>query len=118
MPRIVDMKQYNAGGAVKYQLLPGKLRPNVGGALAYNRRAYSENGYEFRTSDAVDAGLLAGVDLQLTNTLSVGFDFRYMMNIGYRHNTSYPQSFVNAYQRNEIEKLDYYTATLAAKLQF
>jgi outer membrane protein W len=117
-PRIVDMRQYNVGAALKYQLLPGRIRPMVGGAVDYARRSMSEMGYDFRTSDAFDVGFVAGLDLQLTDNFGIGLDFRYMTNITYRDNSNYPQSFVLNTAQNPIEKLDYYMGTLSGKLSF
>jgi opacity protein-like surface antigen len=120
-PRMVDMRQYNVGGALKYQILPGKLQPTVGALASYTRRNFSERGYDFKTSDSVDLGLQAGVDLALTENFSLGFDFRYFTNLVYREVTdysAYPQSFVYDRQRNEIEKLDYYMTMLTGKLTF
>lgn len=120
---IYDMKQYNMAAALKYLLLPGKVRPSVGAVASYTRRSMSNQstGYESRTSDAFDAGVLAGVDLQLTETLALGFEMRYLTNIGYRQKTDYPQSFVNNRsngQYKDIEQLDYYQAGLTARLNF
>jgi outer membrane protein W len=112
------MRQYNVGAALKYQLLPGRIRPMVGGAVDYARRSMSEMGYDFRTSDAFDVGFVAGLDLQLTDNFGIGLDFRYMTNITYRDNSNYPQSFVLNTAQNPIEKLDYYMGTLSGKLSF
>jgi hypothetical protein len=117
-PRIVDMRQYNLGAAVKYQLLPGRIRPNIGGAVGYTRRAMSEYGVDFRTSDAFDVGVVTGLDLQLTDVLAIGLDFRYMTNITYSEKSDYPRSFVYSNSSNPVEKLDYYIGTLSGKLTF
>lgn len=116
--RIVDMRQYNLGAAVKYKLLPGRLQPNVGAMVSYTRRTMTEYDVDFRTSDAFDIGLVAGVDLQLTDSLAIGFDFRYLTNVAYREKTETRSSFVYPQSRNEIEKLDYYLGTLTGKFTF
>jgi outer membrane protein W len=85
----LNMNQYNFSAAAKYQLLPGKLRPTVGGIASYTRRSYefANNSYygnsnaTLATTDAFDAGLEAGLDLALTNNFSIGADFRYLWNI-------------------------------------
>lgn len=117
-PFIVNMRQYNVSGAVKYALLPGKFRPVAGALLSYTRRSYSYGDYDFRTSDAIDAGALAGADLQLSSGFAIGLDFRYMTNLGYRQNTDRQQSFVYTQQRNDPEKLDYYSLNLMGKFTF
>jgi hypothetical protein len=118
-PMIVDMRQYNIGAAVKYSVLPGRFRPLVGGLISYTRRSYTApGGYEFSTSDAIDVGGLFGADLVVSQTFTVGLDFRYMTNMGYRQNSSQSQSFVYTNRRNDPERLDYYTLNLLGKFTF
>lgn len=116
--RIVDMKQYNLGAAIKYQVLPGKFKPVVGGMASYTRRAMSENSVEFRTSDAFDVGLVTGADLQVTSNFAIGFDFRYLTNISYRGKNDGRNPFTYRPDLKEIETLDYYMGTLSGKLTF
>lgn len=118
--RIVDMRQYNFSAALKYQLLPGRIRPVVGGLVSYTRRSYADQSFDFRTSDGVDAGVVAGLDMQLTDRLAIGVDFRYLMNIGYNHNTEGARnSFVYDQNiRTEVESLDYYMGSLTGKFTF
>jgi hypothetical protein len=120
-----DMRQYNMSAALKYQLLPGRVRPSVGGLVSYTRRTSSVSGLgDFRTSDAFDVGLAAGLDVALTDVFSVGVDFRYLTNITYRDNTNTnsSQAWGNQYygytDENPIEKMDYYLGTLSGKLTF
>lgn len=120
-PLIYSMRQYNLGGALKYQLLPGKLRPTVGGVMSYTRRSLSldyYNNYDWRTSDALDVGFVAGLDLAVNDSFAVGLDFRYLTNVAYREKTDYPQSFVYPRYDNPIEELDYYVTTLSGKFTF
>jgi hypothetical protein len=117
-PRMVNMKQYNFTAAVKYQVLPGKIRPNIGGVASYTRRSYSEYKSEYLTSDALDVGVAGGLDVALTDAFSVGLDLRYFWNMAYKTNTSVQQSFVYNRGSNPVESLQYYTATLAGKFTF
>lgn len=117
-PMKVDMTQYNVAAAAKYAILPGKFRPLIGAVLSYTRRSYSSYGYEFRTSDAVDAGALFGADLQLSSNFAIGVDFRYMTNLGYRQNLNQNQSFTYSRRKNDPERLDYYTFNVLAKFLF
>ena len=123
-PRIVDMNQYNVAIAGKYQLPIGRVVPYAGVVGSYTRRSYSDDYYgsgssgdAFRTSNAFDAGANLGVDVRLTKMFAIGFDFRYMTNVFYRQSSNYPTSFYQD-SSNEIEKLDYYTALVTAKLSF
>lgn len=114
-----DIRQYNISAALKYQLLPGKLRPNVGAVVSYTRRTFTDfYDFELRNSDAFDAGLLAGIDLQLTDSLAIGFDFRYLMNVAFREDSQHRQSFVYPRALNQVEEQDYYMGSLAAKFTF
>lgn len=135
-----DISQYNFSAAAKYQLLPGKLRPTVGGIASYTRRNYSmSNSYggcyncyyggssnqDKGSTDAFDAGLEAGIDLALTNSFSIGADFRYFWNIasktsnenGYRTYSYNNQRYMNG-GIPVVEDLSYYIATLSAKFTF
>jgi hypothetical protein len=122
--RLVDMTQYNVSLAGKYNILAGRLRPFVGVVGSYVRRNYYDqwsggyNSEAFRNSNSVDGGGLVGVDFALNERFAIGADFRYMTNIFTRQSTNYPQSFGNPYMRNEIERLDYYTAGVTAKYTF
>lgn len=117
-PRIVDMRQYNFMTGLKYLLLPNAIKPSVGALAGYTRRSYSEWGYDFETTDSLDLGLSAGLDIELTRSFTVGLDFRYMTNLATRKNTDYRESFVYPSWKSDIEKLDYYTTTLMGKFTF
>ena len=95
-----NMDQYTAGLTARYVFFNGRIQPSLGGALDYVRRQYSglqdtfgnyyQNYYNGGsignlTSDAVDAGLVADLDLKVSPQFSVGVDYRYMMNVGYKY---------------------------------
>lgn len=124
-----DLTQYNFSAAVKYQLLPGKLRPFAGGVVGYTYRKASDRynsyaGYGASgsngegTSNAFDLGAAAGLDLQLTDSFSIGGEFRYMTNVSYRRDEKYPQYYGAATGQSPIEEMDYYTVTLGGKFTF
>lgn len=83
--RITEMDQYTGAGAVKYQLLGGSFRPVVGGLLAYNYRTFSDVQLAFGDNDAsshaIDVGLMAGADIEVSRSFTIGADVRYMWNI-------------------------------------
>jgi hypothetical protein len=125
-PTLVDTNQYQAAVAAKYQLMSSMVRPVVGGLVAYSYRRYNwanvVNSYPYSnygtTSDshAVDLGVTAGVDLELSKKFALGFEYRYMFNLSSRVNN---QSIVTGPQYGTpIEKLSYYTMALAAKVNF
>lgn len=129
-----DLTQYNFSAAVKYQLLPGKLRPFAGGVVGYTYRKatdrYGNQGYGYGfaynpagtdnegTSNAFDLGAVAGLDLQLTDTFALGGEFRYMTNVSYRRDESYPMRQAALLGQQPIEEMDYYTITLGGKFTF
>ncbi len=125
-PPFKGVTQYDFSVGAKYQFLSGKLRPSVGVLAAYDYRKYVDKQYGYVTTDsaatnALDVGLSAGIDLMITKSFSLGIDFKYLTNIAYNTNSNYQQSFVNtAYSQpgTPLEKMDYYTATLAGKILF
>lgn len=117
-PMRVDMRQYNVSGAVKYVLLPGRFRPNAGAVLSYTRRQYSQERFDFRTSDAIDVGATAGADLQVSDNFAIGVDVRYMTNLGYKQNLKRHESFVFSQSKNDVERMNYYTLNLIGKFTF
>lgn len=125
-PPFKGVAQYNFEVGAKYQFLSGKLRPTVGVLASYDYRKYQDKQYVYVSSDsantnALDVGLTAGLDLMITKTFSLGIDFKYFMNVAYNTNADYQQSFTNNQFRQPgtpLEKLDYYTATLAGKVTF
>jgi len=125
-PTLVDANQYQAGVAAKYQLLSGLVRPVLGGLVSYSYRKYDwKNVYTYSpynnwgsTSDshAIDLGVTAGVDLELSKKFALGFEYRYMFNLSSRVDN---QSIVTGPQYGTpIEKLSYYTMAIAAKVNF
>ncbi|HEY8272795.1 MAG TPA: hypothetical protein VIG33_18020 [Pseudobdellovibrionaceae bacterium] len=125
-PTLVDTNQYQGAVAAKYQMMSGLVRPVVGGLAAYSYRKYNwtnvVNAYPYSNygtssdSHAVDLGVTAGVDLELSKKFALGFEYKYMFNLSSRVNN---QSIVTGPQYGTpIEKLSYYTMALAAKVNF
>jgi len=109
---------------VKYQLLGGMLRPEIGGLVSYTYRTFTDT--QFGTSDAsvssqaFDMGLMTGMALELSESFGIGLDFRYMWNLTSKYDNSFQQSYVQPYLRSDkpIEKLNYYTFGVSAKATF
>jgi opacity protein-like surface antigen len=104
------------------------VRPVLGGLIAYSYRKYDWNSlpnfYPYNTygtssdSHAVDLGVTAGVDLELSKKFALGFEYRYMFNLSSRVDN---QSIIAASQNQygtPLEKLSYYTMAIAAKVNF
>ena len=125
-PPFKAVTQYDFSIGAKYMFLMGRLRPSVGVLAAYDYRKYVDKQYGYVSSDsaatnALDVGLSAGLDLMITKAFSLGIDFKYFTNVAYNTNSNYQQSFTYpqfAQPGTPLEKLDYYTATLAGKVTF
>ncbi len=123
-PRITEMNQYSSAGLIKYQLLGGMLRPEIGVLGAYTYRTFSDAQFGLSndsvTSQAFDMGLMTGASLNLSESFSLGFDFRYMWNLTNRVDTGFQQSYVKPYLKSDtpIEKMNYYTLGLMARFSF
>lgn len=115
-----DMDQYQGIVSTKYQLIGGFVRPVVGGLVSYSYRKYIANsntgngpsGTEFGTSHAIDLGLIAGVDLEFNDKMSFGVDMKYMFNM------SNKISGTTAAGVTPVEKLQYFTTGLFARVNF
>ncbi|RYX78043.1 porin family protein, partial [bacterium] len=115
----IDMAQYDFSAALKYQILSGKIRPTAGVIAAYTHRNYTSDmfsyGYGYNnadgiTTDGFNAGLTAGVDVSLTDSFSIGVDFRYLWSIASRDNSNpYSNNFQatsnNSFRPETIEDM-------------
>ncbi len=126
-PVFKNLDQYNTSAAVKFQILPGSLRPFIGGLVSYTHRTYSDrnsgmyNGPEAECStQAVDVGVTAGADMSISDNFAIGADFKYMTNVTSRQDSRYQQSIVNPGTQfgSAVEDLQYYTISLAGKFLF
>ncbi|WP_413287923.1 hypothetical protein [Bdellovibrio sp. HCB337] len=128
-PDLIDADQYQGAIAAKYQLISGMVRPVVGGLVSYSYRKYDWSqvlGYNNQynnngtTSDshAVDLGLTAGVDLELSKKFTLGFEYRYMFNLSSRVDNQAIVTGPYYSGGTPLEKLSYYTLAIAAKVNF
>ena len=118
------MDQYELSIAAKYMFLKGRIKPVVGASVSYVTRKYdhvaslylnSPTVYNTTTTDAFDAGFLAGIDMEVSKSFSVGFDYRYMTNITNRVDRSI---LVRDSWRTPVEDMDYYSFNLIGKISF
>ena len=115
-----EMNQYQGYIAAKYQLLGGMVRPVVGGLAAYSYRSYNSStatvygpsGTEFGKSHAIDLGIVAGVDFEFTEKMSLGVDMKYMFNMSSRIDGSTVSGSAVP------EKQQYYLTGLSARVNF
>ncbi|MCB0420172.1 MAG: hypothetical protein KDD61_04200 [Bdellovibrionales bacterium] len=126
-PIFSELDQYNLGVGVSYSPLKGRIRPNAGGIVSYVYRKYGQfysswsGSYDTGSSAesrAFDLGVTAGIDVDVTDNFTVGFDYKYMMNISSKTSSPYLGSrYVNTYTK-PIEDLNYQMFTLSAKASF
>lgn len=138
-PTMVDTDQYQGAISAKYQLISGMVRPVVGGLVSYSYRKYTwsnnigYNPYMYNNynvyntynnygtsseSHAIDLGVTAGVDLELSKKFALGVEYRYMFNLSSRIDN---QSLMSGPQYGfgtPLEKLNYNTLALSAKVNF
>lgn len=135
-PTIVQMDQYNIGGTFKFRLLKSRFAPYVGGSLAYVYRDYKDEQsfphlsgcgmYPCQSLDAsswaLDLGLLVGADIRLSDNMSVGTEFKYMMNVVYDVDTKgglqQSKLLYPSFYGDPIEELGYYTLAISLKYLF
>lgn len=123
-PRITDMDQYGTSLILKHHLMEGSFKPVVGGILGYTYRSFTDSQFSISsqsaTSQAVDFGLMTGVDLDISESFVLGIDFRYMWNLTSRVDNGFQQTYQTQYLRNEtpIERLNYYTLGIVGRTMF
>lgn len=136
---LFDMNQYSGSMALKYYLLNGMVKPVIGGIGQYSYREFQwsdKNGYQrslsSSTSHAFDIGASAGVEIEFSPKMRMGFDVRYMKNIAVNRDYSTdvlrynngapltPQQIQDADfgYRTPIEELDSYSYTFALTVNF
>lgn len=125
----MNVNQYAGALAGKFQLLTGMIRPVIGAVAQYSYRtynmtsnnfSYSNNGGNAATSQALDAGALAGVDLEISPKYTIGLDFRYMWNVSNSLNVSdsYSNGAAALNYNGGIEQYSYYVTTLSGRMNF
>jgi len=120
-PRITSMDVYQGSLGLKYQFMTGLLRPTVGGLAAYSYRKFEDIQFGYNNNNAqahtIDAGLSVGADIVVNETLMLGLEYRYMMNLYSRVQKDGPRE-ISINTRNSIEKLDYSNILLSGKMTF
>lgn len=125
-PYFRELDQYSLGLGAKYNFSFGIVKPNFGGLISYTYRKYFDRGYYSYgysndsevTSHAIDLGLTAGVDVDITETFSLGFEYRYMTNLANRADSDYLTSRSVWREGQPVERTDYNFVTLTGKLRF
>jgi hypothetical protein len=124
-PRITEMNQYSTGALVKYQILSGMFRPEVGGLMSYTYRTFTDK--QFGLSDAtvashaLDLGIMGGFTVALTESFSIGLDMRYMWNMTNKVEATALQKsalYQGYSQDTPIEQLSYWNSSIVGRATF
>jgi opacity protein-like surface antigen len=105
-------------------LLGGTFRPEVGAVASYTFRSYTDTQFALSSdsvsSQAFDVGFMTGVSLELSQSFSLGFDFRYMQNLSNKVDSQFQKSYVQPYLKSDkpVERLNYYTMGLVLRSTF
>ncbi len=85
MNNINHLEEYSGSINVRYHLLHSSaLRPSFGLVASYRYRTYAPNTYRYdnyTSVDAIDCGFSAGLDFVISDRLSFGVDYKYMLNL-------------------------------------
>jgi opacity protein-like surface antigen len=110
-----------------------QMSPVVGGLASFTHREYTDmydwgngtsaQGVRSASTNALDVGLLVGVEFRPSKNVSFGLDYRAMTNVGVRY--SDPSAFNRAlYQNNGVdgykplEEIDYQFVSLSMSFMF
>ena len=123
-PTITQMDQYQGALVGKYQLFTGMLRPVLGAALSYTYRSFTDTQFarynSDATSQALDVGFVTGADMVISDSFTLGLDFRYFTNVTNQNSSQFQKSFIspNGMSGKPVEKLNYYTLGIVGRTSF
>ena len=124
MNNINQLEEYSGSVNVRYQLIDNSaLRPALGLVAAYRYRTYSPwtRAYDHYTSvDAIDCGISAGLDFVISDKVSFGVDYRYMLNLHHAVDGFYQDDLWGRgyYGLGNIENLSYMMLNFTTRLYF
>jgi hypothetical protein len=125
-----DLDQYDVGVSAKYYILSGKLKPYLGGSVTYIKRTYQDRAYNWngggsvatgwasQDTDAVDAGLLGGVDFEISKKILIGAGVDYNFNVMNKNDFRTMYTQYGLPDTRPLEEIDYYTVKATAKFLF
>jgi opacity protein-like surface antigen len=124
-----EIEQTSLQFAAKYLVPTGSLvRPVIGGVISYTMRTYadqlpfggyyawggSENEVE---SSAIDMGVIAGVELEVSPRFAIGLDYRYMRNLTNQADSDYFR-YLGFRNVEAVEEIDYQHISLIGRFTF
>lgn len=119
-----ELDQYGFQAAIKYNLLPGRFKPYIGGAIGYTYRVYTDRDHsryygsddDTASSNAFDAGVLIGGVVAINDSFGLGAEMKYMANLDYKTNSGILDDVYE--DGNPLEKEDYYTLSVFGRFNF
>jgi outer membrane protein W len=124
-----SMDQYDVGVAVKYFVFDSaRFRPYVGASADYLYRQYKDRfrtGYYWnydnyttgQDTNALNAGLLAGMDIKLTERLMIGGEFKYSLPVYAQDNGLITESYAEVAAK-PLEQSSFTSWLLSLKFLF
>lgn len=124
-----DLDQYDVSVAAKYYILSGRLKPFLGGSVTYIKRVYTDRVYNWnggsqglgwgsQETDAVNMGLLGGVDFEISKRILIGAGIDYNFNVMNKNEFRNMYSLHGINNVRPLEEVDYYTLKVGAKFLF
>lgn len=129
-PLYSEVSQYDVGATVKYSLFTGSLKPYLGAGVNYVYRNYQDKVYnpyydssqefgEEANTHAVDASLLAGLDVEVSRNFRIGAEFKYSANVFVNNDEPvFAQSWARPTYGKPLEEIDRSQVTVNAKFMF
>ncbi|MEO0336181.1 MAG: porin family protein [Pseudomonadota bacterium] len=123
-----EIDQYDFSLTAKYSILPGRLKPYVSGSVGYIYRVYTDRTFyedyedeaDTITSNSVNAGFGVGLDFFVNERFSVGFEYRYSLNVYNNSNSDFldRDDFREPSNTEPVEEIEYSTMAFTSKLVF
>lgn len=131
-----EIDQYNFNMAVKYSVLPGRIKPFAGGTISYTHRTYTDRRYDSSfgsgrprgfypndeevTSNAVDVGFLLGLDFYVSDNFAIGAEYRYSMNMFSKSDSDFVnrRDYRAPNNSEPLENVDYSLFGISGKFAF
>jgi hypothetical protein len=127
-----EVDQQNWTVASKYLFMKREFSPVVGGLASFTHREYTDmyqwgynstaSGVNSATTDALDVGILLGVQFAPSKNITFGLDYRWLTNIETRY--SDPSAFNRALYQNyskdfrPLEEIDYQFINMSMNFMF
>ncbi|MBX3022371.1 MAG: porin family protein [Bdellovibrionales bacterium] len=124
-----DMDQYDFQASAKYYILTGKLKPYLGASASYVLRQYTErlknNSFysyaqdksESADTHSVNVGLVAGVDFEVSDSITLGAGIDYNTPVMKKHDFNF-RNYNLPENTKPVEEFDYTTIKVNARMTF